>query len=513
MRAFWFLVLFFNVFDVSSQELPGIRAKIMFNDGAAVNEVNGYPVKLVNTLLVRDRFGNRKSAAYMHGSPGSYINLGSGNELKPENGSISLWFKIEVIIPSGKGYQFNPIILTKNGVLDSLGRNDDFFEAYAIAYDIKVHRITVASSQSEQLQVNAHSADTINLYRWHHVVLTYDYNYLTLYLDGVLNARLPKNFKTVFSKTDSVMIGNTANKKNDRYLCGAIDDIQIYDRVLSSDEVSELYQVVDHNRYHRYFVWLKWLLIVTCIIAFVVWFILIRLKKKVEREAEQNRLNARMNELETLAIRTQMNPHFMFNALNTLQRFILEEDTVNANAYLVRFSGLLRKLLESSLSESISLKEEMDILRDYIEIEKLRFDGLFEFKLETNLPDPDKVQVPFMLVQPFIENAIWHGLLAKNNLRILGVQFLDIDEKTLLCRIEDNGIGRKSSLTQKNPFRKKSMAIEFVNQRLEILGKAIGVKCLVKIVDKEDSEQQSLGTLVEITMPKLKHDLTRSYNR
>lgn len=513
MRGLFVLLMLCMGFDVFPQELPGIKAKITFNNRTAVNEINGKPVKLVNTLFVRDRFGNRKSAAYTHGSPGSYINLGTGNELKPENGSISLWFKIEVMVPSGTGYQFNPIILTKNGVLDSLGRNDDFFEAYTIAYDIKVHRITVASSQSEQLQVNAHSADTINLYRWHHVVVTYDYNYLTLYLDGLINARLPKNFKTVFSKTDSVMMGNTANKKNDRYLCGAVDDIQIYDRVLSADEVNELYHTEDPNHYRRYFEWLTWFLIIAGFIAVIVWFILRRLKKNIERQAEQNRLNARMNELETQAIRTQMNPHFMFNALNTLQRFILEEDTVNANAYLVRFSGLLRKLLETSLSESISLKEEMDILRDYIEIEKLRFDKLFEYKIETNLPDADKVQVPFMLVQPFVENAIWHGLLAKNDLRILTVQFLDVDENTLICRIEDNGVGRRLSLAQQNPFRKRSMAIEFVTQRLEILGKAIGVKCFVKIVDKENSEQQSLGTLVEIIMPKLKHDLARGYNR
>ncbi len=496
-----------------AQEDTSVTARIDFDKGVGLNEISGKSVKLVNALFVNDRFGNKRSAAYMHGSPGSYLNLGTGKELKPENGSISLWFKIEVVIPSGKGYFFDPIILTKNGVLDSLGRNDDFFEAYAMSYDLNVHRLTVASTQSELLQVNAHSIDTVILYKWHHAVMTYDFNYLSLYVDGVLNARLPKNFKTVFSPTDSVMVGNTANKKNDRYFCGAVDDIIIYNRVISPDEVKDLYNAPNPNRISKYLEWIKWLLLALCILLLLTWQISRRLKKSVEKQKEKNKIEARMNELETRALRTQMNPHFMFNALNTLQRFILEEDIINANSYLVKFSGLLRKLLDSSSSESISIKEEMEILSDYIEIEKLRFDKSFEFKMACDFAETDKVFIPFMLIQPFVENAIWHGLLPKEGQRRLTVNFLDKDDKTLLCKIEDNGVGRKHSLSQKDPFRKKSMAIEFVKQRLEIIGKANNIEVSLVIIDKETVEGKSDGTLIEITLPKFKNDFTRSYNR
>lgn len=509
---FWIVVLSVFTGDSFAQEDSGIAARINFNDGVGINEISGKRVKLVNALFVTDRFGNRRSAAYMHGSPGSYLNLGTDKELKPETGSISLWFKIEVVILSGKGYPFNPIILTKNGVLDTNGRNDDFFEAYAMAYDLNVHRLTVASTQSEQLQVNVHSIDTVILYKWHHVVMTYDFNYLSLYVDGVLNARLPKKFKTVFSPTDSVMVGNTGNRKNDRYFCGAVDDITIYNRVISPDEVRELYNAPNPNSLGIYLKWLQWAVVFVLTVALVVWFISLRLRKNAELQKEKNKVNARMNELETRAIRTQMNPHFMFNALNTLQRFILEEDIENANSYLVRFSGLLRKLLESSAAESISLKEEMEILNDYVEIEKLRFDKSFEFRMETNLSEPNKVYIPFMLIQPFVENAIWHGLLPKEGKRTLMVTFSEMDETKLICRIEDNGVGRKNSLNQKDPFRKKSMAIEFVKQRLEILEKATGIACRVNIIDKEDEAKSSLGTVIEIIIPKIKNDTTRGYN-
>jgi LytS/YehU family sensor histidine kinase len=211
-----------------------------------------------------------------------------------------------------------------------------------------------------------------------------------------------------------------------------------------------------------------------------------------------------MNDLETKAIRTQMNPHFIFNALNTLQRFILEEDIANANSYLTKFSKLLRKVLESGNSESISLKEELEILKSYVEIEQLRFDKSFEFSLVSEINFPEQIQIPFMLIQPFVENAIWHGLLPKKDQRTLNIHFSDADENRIRCCIEDNGVGRKFSFSHRDPFKKKSMAIDFIQQRLDILQKATGINCFFTITDKENAQGQSEGTFVEILIPKMK---------
>lgn len=481
-----------------------VAARFTFNGGKPLNEINGKLAHDVGVLYVKDRFGNNKSACYLQGSPWSYLNLGTAPELKPEKASISLWVRVDIAMESGKGFQINPILLTKNGVADKEGKYDDFFEGYSILYDYKMRKFVTTMTRSEELQVAIHTSDTIKLREWHHLVMTYDDDSSALYLDGALEAKLPKKFKSVFLASDSVMVGNSANKKNDRYFCGAIDDIVIYNRVISADEVTELYHAPDPNTYNVYLKWFYRLLAIAIIIAITVWFLLRKLRNDLEKQKEKTRINARLNELETRAIRTQMNPHFMFNALNTLQRFILEEDIANAHSYLIKFSKLLRKLLESSVSDSISLKEEIEILNSYLEIEMLRFDKSFEYTIESNIANPDKVLVPFMLVQPFIENAIWHGLMAKQGARRLHIKFSDIDENSLLCQIDDNGVGRKHSFKQKDPFKKKSMAIEFIKQRLDILEKATGIKTTFNIIDKENATGESEGTLVEIIIPKFK---------
>lgn len=497
-----FFCLLFLAFNAQTD--TSVKALFSFNDFSSINEISGKAVRFVNANHVSDRFGNPHCAAYTHGAPGSYLNLGSGPDVKPEIGSVSIWVKVEGIMYSGRGYQFNPVMVVRNGVLDSAGRNDDFCEAYCLFYDYKTHRMRATSADSPEKQVGGSSLDTVTISKWHHFVITWDYNYLSLYMDGELQVKLPKNYKTRYSETDPLLIGNTNVAKNSRYFCGAVDDIIIYNRVISPGEVTALYHAPDPNKNHRYLQWGKWLLLAFLVVLLIIWFFLRRAKKDLQRQKEQNEINARMNELETRAIRTQMNPHFMFNSLNTLQRLILEGDEMSANSYLVKFSGLLRKLLETSSSESISLSEEIKILTTYVELEKLRFDKSFHFDLQNNVSEPDKVYIPLMLIQPFAENAIWHGLLPKKDNRRLTISFIDLNEDQLLCRIEDNGVGRGYSIKRKDPFRKKSMAIEFIKQRLEILEKVTHIKNGFTIIDKEDEAGNGEGTVVEIIIPKLK---------
>src|SRR6218665_3795176 len=210
----------------------------------------------------------------------------------------------------------------------------------------------------------------------------------------------------------------------------------------------------------------------------------------------------RMIELETKAIRTQMNTPFMFNSLNKLPSFILDGNVKGAHIYLAKFSKLLRQILESSTSDAIQLSEEIDILRSYIEIERLRFNESFNYSLTSSIRDPEKCYIPFLLIQPFVENAIWHGLLPMSGERFLRIDFSSPNGQVIFCSIEDNGVGREHSFRHKDPSKKKSLALEFIGQRLQLLEKSTGIKCAFEIFDKKNDQGESTGTRVEISIPK-----------
>lgn len=488
---------------LSFRQYAGIEdslvAKITFNNkGAGVDETGHNLIKLMGVTPVNDRFDNPMSACFIHGTQGSYVNLGTNPRIKPREGSISIWINVDSYKYSGRGYSVNPIVLTKN---DSV---DDFFEGYAIAIELGSNKVACAISQSESRQVAMHSSEPVLVNRWYHFVLTYNDEVARFYYNGKKVVEVPKNFKTKFLSTDSVMIGHTANKKNERFFCGTVDDIFIYNRMLSDQEVKDLYEAPDPNRYKAYWTIFYWSLITIVLIVIIVAVIVSIYKRDLEKQKEKHRINVRLNELETKAIRTQMNPHFVFNSLNTLQRFVLEGDTRKFNSYLTKFSKLLRQLIETSVSESISLQEEVEILVNYIEIEKLRFDNSFEYSVDCQVPDPKEVFVPFMLIQPFVENAIWHGLLPKNGKRFLKVVFKPVNEKSIFCEIEDNGVGRHAKSETNNPLKKKSLAIDFIRQRLSLHEKTTGISCGFTIVDLVNDQGESTGTRVEIIIPNLR---------
>lgn len=253
--------------------------------------------------------------------------------------------------------------------------------------------------------------------------------------------------------------------------------------------------------------WVRWWfisLITLLLVSLIALSIYSRYIKAISKERKKNEMQKRMYDLEMQAVKAQMNPHFIFNALNTLQRYILEEDTDNAHDYLTKFSRLLRKMLESSTTESIVLAEEVEILRNYIEIEKLRFKGLFNYEIINSIDNFENVKIPFMLIQPFVENAIWHGLMPKQGERYLKINFSELDAHRILCFIEDNGVGRGFKAKEENTLKKKSLATEFIKQRLDLLEKIMGIECGMQIIDKKDDSGNSLGTKVEIVIPKIK---------
>jgi tetratricopeptide (TPR) repeat protein len=211
--------------------------------------------------------------------------------------------------------------------------------------------------------------------------------------------------------------------------------------------------------------------------------------RQLQREAEMN---------QTL-LRSQMNPHFVFNAMSVIQSYIYENDTKNSTKFLINFSKLMRLILENSSKEFIPLGTEIDILNKYLETQKLRFGDRFEYEVTVNdqLLQEEAV-IPPMITQPFIENAIEHGQLHTIDGGFIHVRFTK-DEEMLHVTIEDNGIGRKSSANNKKSAEHKSMAMKITQDRINNLSYKYKILGRMEIADYD--KEKETGTLVNIYLP------------
>jgi len=225
--------------------------------------------------------------------------------------------------------------------------------------------------------------------------------------------------------------------------------------------------------------------------------------QNLENEKRENALQQRTAELEMQALRAQMNPHFIFNCLNAINHFILVNDVNTASDYLTKFSRVIRIVLDNSFRKNISLSEELESLRLYIELEQIRFDHHFSFEISLKeVSDIDDIVIPPMLLQPFVENAIWHGLMYKDGSGILSIELVKENE-ILICSITDNGIGRKRSAELKSSLsvNKNSLGMNITASRLHLLNEGMGNQIELQIIDLLDSVDQSVGTKVIIRIP------------
>ena len=172
------------------------------------------------------------------------------------------------------------------------------------------------------------------------------------------------------------------------------------------------------------------------------------------------------------ALRSQMNPHFIFNSLNAINMFILENNKLQASDYLSKFSKLIRLILQNSQEAFIPLERELEALRLYLDLETLRFEQKFDYTITVDEEIPVSVKVPPLLIQPYAENAVWHGLMHKKENGHLAID-LYMQEEILCCRIADDGIGRKKAaeLKSKSASVNKSMGMRITASRIERLQK------------------------------------------
>ena len=203
------------------------------------------------------------------------------------------------------------------------------------------------------------------------------------------------------------------------------------------------------------------------------------------------------------SLRSQMNPHFIFNALNSVNAFIAKNDERSANKYLSDFSKLMRMVMENSQHEFVPLSQEIDLLKLYLSLEHFRFQDKFEYEFNVDeLIDTDLYEVPPMLIQPYIENAIWHGLRYKEEKGQLSVEIKSDGQKGILILIKDNGIGRTRSLALKtvNQQSTKSTGIKNTVGRISLVNELYRKNIQLEIGDG-DAQQKDVGTSVIIRLP------------
>jgi len=197
------------------------------------------------------------------------------------------------------------------------------------------------------------------------------------------------------------------------------------------------------------------------------------------------------------ALRAQMNPHFIFNCLSSINRFILMNETDAASAYLIRFSRLIRMVLTHSKKTFITLEDELEMLRLYLDMERMRFKNAFNYSIVfINTIDSGALFIPPMVLQPFAENAIWHGLMHKRGQGHLEITIAS-EDNTVICTITDNGIGRAAALQNtKSTENKKSMGLQITVERLALHNNGNGEDTFFKIEDLIDNEGKAAGTKV-----------------
>ncbi|GGA82772.1 sensor histidine kinase [Puia dinghuensis] len=232
-------------------------------------------------------------------------------------------------------------------------------------------------------------------------------------------------------------------------------------------------------------------------------FYLVHRRQQQKREKEYL-LKRKMHELEMMALRAQMNPHFIFNCLSSIQYHILRTDIDNANDYLYKFSTLMRQILQHSTASTISLKEEIKTLELYLEMEKLRMGDKMEYHIEvSNNLDPDVLCIPAMIIQPYIENAIKHGVAPLKNTTGLIRISISRSDGYIECCIDDNGPGIHASHLNGVPGRAGhiSLGTSITARRIDTINAIERNKIQVKVTDKRESGLPETGTLINLSFP------------
>ncbi len=236
----------------------------------------------------------------------------------------------------------------------------------------------------------------------------------------------------------------------------------------------------------------------TIIILLFILFLVILFFRQQRLRADQEKL-----QLKQRLLRSQMNPHFIFNSLASIQNFIVKQDDTRASIYLSRFSDLVRSILNNSLRDQITLEDELNTIEDYLELQKIRFPEKFDYTIEVDENiDPENMFIPPMLAQPFIENAIEHGIKHKEIKGNIYVRF-KLNESKIFYEVEDDGIGREKAqeILMKYDKNHESLATVITRDRIKVQNKKFKRKILMNIIDLKNDRDEATGTKVIFEIP------------
>jgi tetratricopeptide (TPR) repeat protein len=231
--------------------------------------------------------------------------------------------------------------------------------------------------------------------------------------------------------------------------------------------------------------------------------ILLYSRARISAKRRMSDMNHKIAEITQANLRQQMNPHFIFNTLNSIQYYMYQHDKLATNNYLTKFSSLMRKVLENSQHTSVPLRDELDALNLYLELEKIRFKDKFDYQITIDEEiDTILYKVPTMLIQPYVENSICHGLMPGEGKGLVRID-LQLKKDYISCIIEDNGIGREAAHEKKMKSEKShnSLGTQIVASRLDLVNSLYGTSLKTVYTDLKNAKGEPVGTRVELHIP------------
>ena len=238
-------------------------------------------------------------------------------------------------------------------------------------------------------------------------------------------------------------------------------------------------------------------------VAGIILVMKLREQRLIKEEKIRGEFRERLTTSEMKALRSQMNPHFLYNSLNAIRLFVLQNDSDNAEKYLVKFARLMRLILDNSRQEWVTLASELDQLHLYIELEQLRFNNGFDFSIETDSSlRREDIAIPPMIIQPYIENAILHGIAHKKEKGHILISLKPVNSH-LECVVEDDGIGREQAalLKSKRIASHNSVGLKVTEERLQLISERSGKEASVSVIDKFNNAKMPTGTKVIVRLP------------
>lgn len=455
----------FQYLEQSDSETQRLNvARVEFRVGDNMREKHQYELALNHYLKAYEIAEELRDSLWM----ASVINRIAWNYYVMGNGDSSLSFYLKSL-EIAKSIHLSSIITNSYGNIGNIYRDrNEFDEA------MKYYRLSIDESES--------TGDLYNL-SW-------------VYEDMSNLEAKRGNYEEAyqFYKTHTLYEDSMQSRNYESRLAEARVR---YEAEKNEKELELLNLKLKSNTYYTY------ILAGGLVLALFIGFLLIR-QYRLSIRQRIAAMNHKISEMRQKNLRQQMNPHFIFNTLNSIQYYVFQNDKISSNTYMTKFASLMRKTLENSQHTSIPIKEEIEALKLYLELESLRFKEKFDWEINVDGEiDTLTYKIPTMLIQPYVENSICHGLMHKDNGKGYIKINLDLRDDHICCSIDDNGIGRQKAMTlkKKKSNNHNSLGTSITESRLTLVNSIYGKKMKIQYVDKTDRTGNPEGTLVMIDIP------------